>query len=218
MDSKQLFKFLSELKKNNTKEWFDENRKVYEKLKKEMQVFVADLIQEISKWDESVADLEPKDCMFRINRDIRFSKDKSPYKTNFGAIITKGGKKSAHAGYYIHLEPGGEFLAGGSYMPQPDQLKAIRQEIDYNPEAFKKIISHKDFKSNFKQLEGDKLSSVPKGYDAENPMSEFLKHKSFLMMHRLTDKDVYAPDFKKNILKVFKAMKPLNDFLNNSLE
>jgi uncharacterized protein (TIGR02453 family) len=218
MDFKTTLAFLSELKEHNTKEWFDAHRKEYEAVKKDMNLLVSNLISGIVKWDHGLIGIEPKDCIFRINRDVRFSKDKSPYKTNVGAVMAKGGRKSSYAGYYIHIEPAGAFLAGGCYQPQPDQLKAIRQEIDYDLPAFEKILNHKDFKNYFNKLEGEKLSKPPKGYEADHSAAEYLKHKSFLMVHKLSDKDLMKADIENEIVKIFKAMKPLGDFLNRSLE
>ncbi|MDZ4759118.1 MAG: DUF2461 domain-containing protein [Bacteroidota bacterium] len=218
MNFKETFIFLKKLKENNTKEWFDANRKQYEIIKKDFNGFVKTLLGDIQKWDKSIIGLEPKDCIFRINRDIRFSKDKSPYKTNIGAGISMGGRKSMSAGYYIHLEPGNKsMLAGGMYMPESDVLKKIRQEIDYNHAGFLKIINHKDFKKHFGTLTGETLSSVPKGYDAQNKAIEYLKHKSFLMVHSIKDTDFKNPDIYKHLLQVLKSMKPLDDFLNESL-
>ncbi len=217
MDSKQLLNFLSKLKKNNTKEWFDTNKPAYEHLKKEWLLFVDDLIDSIRKFDASMGEMEAKKCIFRINRDVRFSKDKSPYKTNFGASINKGGKNGGTAGYYIHIEPGNCFIAGGMYMPEAPILQKVREEIDYHPEIFKKIISAGDFKKHFGGLTGDALSRPPKGYEADNPAIEFLKHKSFLAVRNVSDKDVNAETFTKEVIASFKAMKPLLDFLNSAL-
>lgn len=219
MNAKAALSFLDKLRKNNNKEWFDANKKEYESVKKDWTGMVASLIKEIGKFDKPIAELEPKKCMFRINRDIRFSKDKSPYKTNMGASFSKGAKTLNFAGYYFHLEAGNKsFLAGGMYMPEPEHLKAVRQEIDYNLQEFEKILKNKDFVKYFNKLDGDKLQTVPKGYDKDNPAIEYLKHKSFLMVHNLTDKDLNSPDLLKNAVTVFKAMKPLNDFINRSLE
>jgi uncharacterized protein (TIGR02453 family) len=125
-------------------------------------------------------DVDASKAIFRINRDVRFSKNKAPYKTNFGASINPGGKKSMIAGYYVHIEPGKSFLAAGTYMPEAPYLSAIRQEIDYNLEEFKKIVGAKDFKKEFTSLSvEDALKTVPKGYDKENPALEFLKLKHF---------------------------------------
>jgi uncharacterized protein (TIGR02453 family) len=152
MINKSTFDFLTKLKKNNNKEWFDKNRPEYEIAKNNFKEFISELILSIAKFDSSVKMLEPKNCIFRINRDIRFSNDKTPYKINMGASIGPGGKKSYDAGYYIHIQPGGSFLAGGVWQPPAPQLNAIRQEIDYNAAEFKKLVSNKDFKKYFGSL------------------------------------------------------------------
>ncbi len=213
MDIKKVLSFLSTLKDNNNKEWFDQHRSEWETIKKDFNKFIADLILEISKFDKSIEGLQAKDCIFRINKDVRFSKDKSPYKTNIGAIINKGGKKSNYAGYYIHIEPGSSMIAGGIYMPDAPLLKSIRQEIDYNFESFEKIINHKIYKKYFNKMSGDKLISTPKGYDEKNPSIEYLKHKSFISVHKVSQKDMDI----ENIVEVCKALKPFNDFLNQSI-
>lgn len=216
MDFKLLMTFLTKLRKNNHKEWFDANRETYEALRQDWVLFVQDVINQSATFDSDIKHLEAKKCIFRINRDVRFSKDKSPYKTNFGAWMNKGGKKAESAGYYLHLEPGNCFLAGGAYMPTPAQLQAIRQEIDYNYPRFLKIIKDKAFVKNFGGLSGDKLSQIPKGYDKNNPALEYLKHKSFLMYHRVDEKLLKDKGFDKYAGKVFKTMKPMIDFLNEA--
>jgi uncharacterized protein (TIGR02453 family) len=211
--------FLKNLNKNNNKEWFDKNRDTYEIAKANFLEFVQELILGISKFDPAVKHQEAKKCIFRINRDVRFSKDKSPYKNNMGASISPGGKKSFTAGYYFHLQPGASFLAGGMWQPEPVNLNAIRQEIDYNPDEFKKIISAKPFKTYFGGLsEEDKLKAVPKGYDKTHPQIELLKHKSFIVVHDLTDKVVLATDFQKQCLAVFKALHPMDLFLRRACD
>lgn len=217
MDFKHALQFLAKLKKNNSKEWFDKNKKEYDELRKEVVVFVTKMIGHIQVFDSSIAGLEAKQCMFRINRDIRFSKDKSPYKNNFGLSFNAGGKNSGKAGYYLHIEPGECFIAGGSYAPMPEHLTAIRQEIDYNFDEFKKILSHKDFKKYFTSLSGEKLARPPKGYDAENPAIEFLKHKSFLMWHKIDEAQLTDKNFEKYCSGVFKAMQPMLDFMNRTI-
>src|SRR4029078_833326 len=170
--------FLKSLKKNNKKEWFDKNRKAYESARADFEGFIQSAIDQHSKNDTDLKELEARKCIFRINRDIRFSKDKSPYKTNFGASMDKGGRKSGFAGYYFQLEPGKSFLAGGLWMPEPEKLKKVRQEIDYCFDEFDEIISSRKFKSWFGELyEGEdiKLSRVPQGFEKDNPASEFLK-------------------------------------------
>jgi len=218
MELKPVLSFLKNLSKNNNKEWFDTHKKEYEIIKKEYLIWISELIKSISKFDPEYAGIEAKNCVFRINRDVRFSKDKSPYKTNFGAYINLGGKNSQMAGYYLHLEPGKSFIAGGMYMPQGETLAKVRQEIDYNLKAFEKIVTSSTFIKNFNHLKGDTLARPPKGYDENNPAINYLKHKSFLAWHEVKDDVVLSKEFSKHVLQVFKAMKPLNDFLNSSLE
>lgn len=214
MDFKLLLSFLKKIGKNNHKEWFDANRETYEKLRTEWIGFVQNIIDQSVIFDPELKQLEAKKCIFRINRDIRFSKIKTPYKTNFGAYISKGGKNAEAAGYYMHIEPGNCFLAGGAYSPSPALLQAIRQEIDYNFNTFNQILKHKDFVKNFGTLSGDKLQNHPKGYDKDNPAIEYLKHKSFLMYKQVDDQFLSRKTIDKDIVKVFKAMKPMISFLN----
>jgi len=158
--------------------------------------------------------------MFRINRDIRFSKDKSPYKTNFGASINRGGKKSMLAGYYFHCEPGEAFVGGGIWQPMPPELKKVRQEVDYNFNEFKKIIGSKKFKPVYGELyKGNdvSLSRMPKGYEENNPAAEYLKLKSYLAMTNLSEKDLISKDLLKNTIAAFEALQPLIKFINEAL-
>lgn len=215
MISKDTFSFLNELKEHNTKEWFDANRPVYEKARQEFVSFMKLLLKEMTKFDPELKDLEPKDCIFRINRDIRFSADKTPYKTNFGAAISKGGKKAEYAGYYLHLEPGNSFLAGGRWNPIPEDLKKIRQEIVYNTQEFKDILSDKNFVKFFKEIDPEfKTKMAPKGIDKDFEDMDLVKYKSYVLYHKLTDSQVLGDDFIKYIVSVYKAMLPFNKFLN----
>ena len=214
-------KFLKDLKKNNNKEWFDANRKVYENAKADYAAFIDGIIKAHGKKDAGIANLTAKDCLFRINRDIRFSKDKSPYKTNFGASINFGGKKIMRGGYYIHCESGASFVERRIYMPMPDDLKKLRQEVDYCFDEFKKIISSKNFKSVYGELyAGDdmKLSRPPKGYDENNPAIEFIKLKSFIATAKIADADLTSGEFSKKVLNAFAAVQPLVAFVNRAME
>lgn len=158
--------------------------------------------------------MKAKDCVFRIYKDVRFSKDKTPYKTNMGASINPDGRKSLIAGYYLHIEPGASFLAGGIYMPEPNILNAVRQEIDYNPKPLLKIFSAASFKKYFNGLdEIDKLKTVPKGFDKNHPQIELLKHKHFIVTRNLSDKDILSKDFDKAVLAGYKAMQPFIEYL-----
>ena len=213
-------KFLKDLKKNNNKPWFEVHRKEYESAKIDFAAFIQNVIDKHSKSDPTIKSLVAKDCMFRINRDVRFSKDKSPYKTNMGAYINRGGKKSVFAGYYFHCEPGQSFVGGGLWMPMPPELNKVRQEIDYNLDAFKKIITSKKFKAVYKDLSHDKeyvLSRVPKGYEPINPAAEYLKMKSYVSMTSLKDSDLTSKDLVKKTTTAFEALQPLIDFINESL-
>ncbi len=214
-------KFLKDLKKNNTKEWFDKNKKVYEAAKQDFIQLTTDVLSGISKTDITVAHLEPKKCIFRINRDVRFSKDKSPYKTNFGMSIGKAGKSSMAAGYYFHLEPGQCFVGGGLYMPMPDETKKVRQEIDYNWTAFQKIITNKKFTATFGDVEISKEYSLvrpPKGYDENNVAIKYIKLKSWVATTALNDEELTDKGLAKKIITIFETIKPLIDFLNNAME
>lgn len=213
-------RFLKDLKKNNNKPWFDLNRKRYEEAKTDFANLIQKVIDVYGKKDKSIALLKAKDCMFRINRDVRFSKDKSPYKTNLGASINKGGKKAfSTAGYYFHLEPGQCFIGGGIYQPEPDVLKKVRQEIDYNFTDFKKIIHSKKFKSLYGDLDKSAefiLSRVPKGYEPDNPAAEYLKLKSYITFVQLKDEDLVSKNLVKKTTEAFSVLKPLLDFINES--
>jgi len=217
--SKNTFQFLNELKQNNNRDWFLENKPRYEEAKKEFEVFIDALIAEISKFDGSIGHHTAKECIFRIYRDVRFSKDKSPYKTHMGAHITSAAKKSeihSRAGYYIHIGPGESMLAGGAYLPQGPWIKSIRQEIAYNADDFRKIINSKKFKEHFGEIEGEKLKKAPKGYEPDHPEIELLKYKSFLASNKVSDKDVISKDFLKHSADVFKTLHPFDDFLNRA--
>lgn len=215
----ETVKFLKALKKNNSKEWFDQNRKSYEQAKENYLDFVGDILGRMKKIDTSLTDLEPKQCVFRINRDVRFSKNKDPYKTNMGASFSKGGKKIQCAGYYFHLEPEASFIGGGFWMPMAPELNKIRQEIDYNVEAFNKIINKKKFKDIFGSLsESEKLSRPPKGYEVENPAIELLKLKSFIVMTPVKDTEITSKELANKVVDHFETMMPLVDFLNKAID
>lgn len=220
MDAKLILSFLKELSNNNNKEWFDANRPTYEKAKKEMENFIGEVIGEISKFDPSLTGLEPKKAMFRIFRDVRFSKDKTPYKTSFGASLAPGGRKMTAAGYYVHIEPGNKsIIAGGMWGPEKEKLAAIRQEIDYNANAFKKILGKKSFRETFGGLwEEDKLKTAPKGYPKDHPEIDLLRNVHFVVSHKIADVKLKSNDLLKQVATVSKELKPLNDFLNVATE
>jgi uncharacterized protein (TIGR02453 family) len=215
--NKSTLDFLSDLNHNNNREWFLQNQAAYKEAKNNFESFVQSVINEITVFDPIMRGLEVKNCVYRINRDIRFSNDKSLYKSHLGAFIVRGGKKNGDkfAGYYFHVEPGKSMIAGGAYMPPSPWLSAIRENVSDDPEQFLKIISEKNFKKYFGEIEGEKLKSAPKGYPSDHPHIDLLKFKSFLVTNDVKDEDVVAPGFLSHVVSVFKAMKPLNDFLSS---
>jgi uncharacterized protein (TIGR02453 family) len=211
--------FLKALKKNNNKEWFDKNRKIYEQAKADYLNFVTILLNDIQGFDTSLMELQPKQCIFRLNRDVRFSKNKDPYKTNFGASFSKGAKKIQTAGYYFHLEPGENFVGGGLWMPMAPDLNKVRQEIDYCYKEFSSILKKPTFKSTYGDMDNSmKLVRPPKGFDVDNPALEYLKLKSFVVTRSIKDTELTDKQLVKNVVKDFKTIAPLVHFLNRAIE
>ena len=213
---KSTLDFLTAIKCNNNRDWFIANRPAYLAAKDNFESFVQNIINEIIMFEPIMKGLEAKSCVFRINRDIRFSNDKSPYKSHFGAFIVQGGKKNGDkfAGYYFHIEPGKSIMAGGAYTPPAPWLSAIREKISDSPDEFIKITKARDFIKYFGSVDGEKLKTAPKGYPKDHPQIELLKLKSYLVVNEATDKLVLSTDFQNHVINVFKTMKPLNDYLN----
>lgn len=220
MIQQTTIKFLKDLKRNNNKQWFDENRSRYESVKSDFLFFINQVITDFSKTDISLGTLLAKDCLFRINRDVRFSKNKSPYKNNISAYFNKDGKKGTGAGYYLHIEPGKSFLAAGIWMPLPADLAKIRQEIDYNFAAWKKLIGHPSFTRYFKEgvCAESTLVRPPKGYTEDNPAIGFIKMKNFYVRSSLTDLQIQNNLLTKDIAATYQAMKPFVDYLNTAID
>jgi uncharacterized protein (TIGR02453 family) len=205
--------FLRNLEKNNNRDWFNENKTLYQEAQQDVISFVEKLIEEMADFDEEMGKLEAKKSVFRIYRDTRFSKDKTPYKTNFGAGLGMG-KGNKISGYYLHIEPGKSFLAGGVYKPEPSVLKTIRQEISAFGDEFKAILEQDEFRNYFRGLSvEDKLKKVPQGFEKDDKMAEYLKLKHFIVTHPISDEQLLSENAVKEFTKIFKAMKPLNDFL-----
>lgn len=213
MNLSNSLKFLEALSVNNTKEWMDANKPWYKECREEFIACVDAILKEMSQFEPGVADLEARKCIFRINRDIRFSNDKRPYKVNFGAAISEGGKHSENPSYYFHLQPGQNFVGGGIYMPAGEVLKKIRQEVDYNPEELKEIVTQTDFRKVFGEIRGEKLKTAPKGYPKDHPNIEFLKLKSYTVMTDFSDSKVSQDSVVEDVVDVFKLMKPFSDYL-----
>jgi len=215
-------KFLEDLKLNNSKEWLDENKKSYENTKNDILTLTSQLITSTSDLDKTIADayLDPKKCITRLNRDLRFAKDKTPYKTDYYIVLNKNGKNSPAAFYYLHIEPDNCFVGGGVYNPQPDQLKKIRQEIDYAFDEWTVIIKDKSFMKTFPGGINNSgvLTRTPKEFGESNKASEFLRMKGFYTMEKLSDKEIISANTFDKINSYFKTAKPLVDFLNRAIE
>ncbi len=214
----RTLQFLSDLEKNNDRDWFNTNKKEFLAAKQEVDLVVEKILARMASYDLSISDIEAKKAVYRIYRDVRFSKNKLPYKNNLGASIKRGGRKSKFAGYYLHIQPGNSMLAGGIWMPPSEDLKKVRQEIDYNTEEFKDIILSRNFKKTFEVLEGEKLKTAPKDYPKDHPEIDLLRHKSFVVSHKVSDKDVATGNFVKLAVDTFEELKPFLDFINRPLE
>lgn len=220
MIGEEILAFYRALAENNYREWFHANKEWYEKIKKLQVELVSSLIKELQKVDPLLGALTPSDCIFRINRDIRFSNNKDPYKSHAGLFFTRGGKKSPFGGYYLHLEPGKSFIGGGVYGPSPENLKALRQEIFYNWGDFEKIVNNKKFMKFYPELMdmGDSLSRPPKGYSPDFEGIEVLKKKHFVTGLSLSDAEIASADLVALAIEPFTAMVPFIHFLNQAIE
>ena len=215
-----VLEFAAALKANNNREWFNENKDWYNKVRVEFEQITADLIHEISKFDEEVKHLTPKDCLFRIYRDVRFSHDKSPYKSHFGAYIAApNGRKSQRAGYYLHLEPGMAFASLGIWCPQPNVLKALRQSVYDNIEELDEILNESGFKKYYGQLSNeDSLKTVPKGFPKDFSHAELLKLKHYTTEHKIEEKILKSENLASAISPIYQAGYALNRFLNYTVD
>ncbi|MFV7236838.1 DUF2461 domain-containing protein [Flavobacterium sp. ZB4R12] len=220
MLSKDTLQFLDDLQANNNRDWFLENKKRYEAFKKDYHQLVSDFLDAMKPLDSSLEMLEVTNCTFRINRDIRFSKDKSPYKSHLGVWLSSGAKGQNRSGYYIHLEKGASFIAGGLYCPEAEDLKKMRKEIAYFHDDLEAILDEKHFKKEFNAFdrnEKNTLKNPPRGYEKEHPAIEFLKLKSFESSQKIDISEVTKKDFVATMSKKLIALKPLNDFINRAL-
>jgi hypothetical protein len=213
------FDFLEELHFNNNRDWFHLNKTRHDNARTNVLEFTNSLILKLSKIDPSIsADLDSKNCVMRIYRDIRFSKDKTPYKTNFGVGFSENGKNFKGPGYYLQIHPEESLIAGGYWMPEGEHLKAIRQEIDYNGIDFHKIVDNKEFIKYFGSLDEDyKLKTAPKGYQPHHPYIEYLKLKSFTFSHPLTKSELIGSGAVDNVCDGFARLYPFISFLRNSV-
>ncbi|TAJ06807.1 DUF2461 domain-containing protein [Marinilabiliaceae bacterium JC017] len=210
--------FLTQLAANNNREWFAENKPLYQTAKNAFEATVAQFIALVQETDKTVGQPAPKDCIFRLFRDTRFSKDKTPYKTNFGAYVAKGGRKSQYAGYYLHIDPGQSFFGGGIYCPQPAVLKTLRREIYNFPEEFKDILEDAPFKQAYGEMYADKLKMAPKGFPKDFEFIDLLKYKSYTVIHELEPSILQSPELEDYIRDQIKLLYPFNDFLNRAID
>lgn len=214
MDANKIFRFLKDINVHNDREWFKENKEEYETAHIEFENFIASLIGRISVFDNSVRILQPKDCMYRIYRDIRFSEDKSPFKRHWGSYINSKGKKSAHSGYYIHLEPDNCMICSGSIYVTSEMTKALRHSVYDNIDEFRNIVEDKDFKQYFPSIGFEHLKTAPKGFPKDFPYMDYLKCKDFDCCMKVADNFFYDEKLLDNLDKIFRQMKRLNDFVN----
>lgn len=215
---KDIYDFLLNLEKNNNREWFDKNRETYQKTQQQFLHITEILINEIRSFDSTIQFQDPKKCVFRIFRDVRFSNDKRPYKSNYGTFIARDGRKGGNPGYYFHIQPGQSFMGGGIYMPEADKLKAIRTEIFEHTADFLEIIEDPDFKSRFSLYSDDKLKTAPKGFPKEFEHIDLLKYKSYAPVKMITDEELFSPDIIDNLVEHFRSMVAFNQFLNNAID
>lgn len=214
----QVLSFLRDLARNNNRDWFNSHKARYQESLDYFRNFTGVILEGMSTFDPSLGNLDPKDTIFRIYKDVRFSKDKSPYKTHFGCWMTKGGRKSTDAGYYFHLEPQKSFLAAGVWMPPGEQLKLIRQEIVYNPDAYFKVLNHPLLKEKYERGgKEDMLKKGPAGFSKEFEHLEEIKYKHYIFSRNYSDADLLAPDLENWVVKDYKGLYPLVSYLNHAM-
>ena len=210
--------FLKKLARNNSREWMAENKSEYQATRAIFEGLIDELISGVAAFDDGIAGLQAKKSIFRLHRDTRFSNDKSPYKLNYGASLSKGGRKSPFASYYIHLKPGDNFIGGGMYMQEASELKKIRQEIDYNADELLSIINDVDFKKMYGGLQGDQLKTAPKGYPKDHEHIEFLRYKGFYFLQQFPDSDLKKTDFVEKAVQKYRMINPFINFLNTAID
>ncbi len=214
----QILSFLRQLELNNNRDWFNAHKSEYQSAKTAFEQLLDRILGDLGQIDHRIKGLKASDAVFRIYRDTRFANDKTPYKTNFGAHMSRGGKNSGEPGYYFHVQPGESFVSGGIYMPSPEKLKAVRKEIFLFPEDFTALIEAPAFVSNFTFFDDDKLKRPPLGFPADFPLIEYLKHKHFCPWVPVTDDLLTQPDLSSRIIDFYSRMKPFNDFIYRALE
>lgn len=213
--TKTTFGFLKELKKNNNRDWFTENKKRYQASQLELEALAEELMSRVNGFDV-LEEVQAKKTLFRIYRDVRFSKNKDPYKTNRSGYFARKGVER-RGSYYFSLEPGKSMIGGGFYKPEPSDLNHIRQQLDLHSEPLKKAITQKKFKENFGEMLGEQLKTNPRGFEKDHPDIDLLRYKSFYFMKTFTDKEVMSDDFPKIAAAGFKTLKPFFDVMTDYL-
>lgn len=209
--------FLEELRKNNNRAWMQEHRDEYLAAKANVEEFVLEVIEDVSAFDPRVVGLTPKQFMFRLHRDVRFSHNKLPYKTHFGAVIGPDGRKSPGGIYYVHIEPNATFVGGGVWHPEREQLANIRKSIDRKGNEFQKILDDTAFTKNFGELQGDTLKTAPRDYPKDHKYIDILRHKDFVASHYMTDNQITSKNAVKQIVQLFESLQPMNRWLDNAI-
>ena len=209
--TKEVFDFLKDLEKNNTREWFAENKIRFKNLEIGVKAFYTAIMDNLKQHDEI-----EKMKMFRIYRDVRFSKDKSPYKSHLAGSFARAGAR-LRGGYYLHLKPGDSFVATGFWEPNKEDLLRIRKEMELDAEEFKKVINDKKFKKCWGDLVGDEVKTAPKGFDREHPNIDLIKKKQYIFVRKFSDKEVLSKDFAKLVDDSFKTIRPYFDLMSDIL-
>jgi len=219
MNTKLIIDFLKKLYNNNNKKWFDANRKEYDEVRKNYSDLITEFIARLSKFDNTIDGIEAKQSIFRINRDVRFSNDKTPYKTYMGAYIIKGGRTNWRGGYYVHIENNNSLIAGGLHIPQSNWLLKVRTAISEHGDELTKLINKQNYKKFFGEFQGEKLKSAPRDFDKNDKYIELIKLKSFDIVYHYDNKSIFdVNNFINDAIEKFKLMKPVNNFFNEALK
>lgn len=210
--------FLKKLAKNNNKPWLEKNKSHFIEAKTDFENLITELVIGLAKVNPSLAGVDPKKCIFRIYRDVRFSKNKEPYKTNFGASIGDGGKDLGRPLFYIHIQPGNQsFVAGGLYMPEPKILRKVREAILENSNAFKKVVQEKKFEKEFGKLSDMRLKTAPRGFSKDHPDFEWIQYTSYIVEKSQSDADILSKHFIQNTISSYKILQPFLNYLDKTI-
>lgn len=218
--SPEVFQFLRALRENNYREWYHQNKEFYKNAKTAVEDFLNTLIAELTLLNPRLKGLQAKDTMFRIFRDVRFKKDKTPYKTFFDAVIAPGGRKSSLPGFYIHLEPGSSLVGGGLYCPPKEILDAVRKEMYYNGDQLRNIVDSADFKQWYGQIQtlGHELKRLPKGYPKDSPNPDLLKMKTMVSLHEVSGDLLQSSEAIPYLIEAYKVIQPFHDYITEAVE